>query len=385
MNNNNYITRGCKQTPKSYSKSNSAFCKGYCKLDEYNWLGNFDLPKNSQQENFVEVRFKNSRKDIFKKPANLELVIGDIVAVETATAGHDIGIVTLTGALVLLQIKKKNIKCNSRDIKKVYRRAKSCDIEKWINVIDQEMPTLFKTRKMANELNLNMKVSDVEYQGDKTKATFYYTADERVDYRELIKILSEKLLVRVEMKQIGMRMEASRLGGIGSCGRELCCSSWLTDFKSVSVNSARCQQFMLNPQKIAGQCSKLKCCLNYEYDCYFDALKEFPDTEIILKTKKGDAIHQKTDVHKKIMWYAYTNNINTLIPINLDKVKEVIALNKKNVIPEQLDAIEEKKEKDIDFENAVGQGSLTRFDKENSKNSSHKFQFANSKERKLQE
>ena len=202
-------------------------------------------------------------------------------------------------------MRKKKINPSSAEVKKIYRKAKSSDIEKWVSAIEQEQPTMFKSRKIASELELEMKISDVEFQGDKTKAIFYYTADERVDFRELIKRLAEEFMIRVEMRQIGARQESGRLGGIAACGRELCCSTWLTQFKSVSTNSARVQQLSLNPQKLTGQCSKLKCCLNYEFDTYVDAVKDFPDSDKVLKTKAGDAVHQKTDIFRGIMWYSY--------------------------------------------------------------------------------
>jgi len=357
-----YHARGCKQVPKPFNRNNAEFSRGCCKLDDFDWLANIEIPDQKGKTEFAEIRFKNSRKEYFRIPKDVTIAVSDIVAVESSP-GHDIGIVTMLGETVILQMKKKNIKPESADVKRVYRRAKTTDIEKWVIAIDMETPTMYKTRKIANELDLDMKICDVEFQGDKTKAVFYYTADERVDFRELIKILAEEFMVRIEMRQIGVRQEASRVGGIGPCGRELCCSSWLTDFKSVSTNSARCQQLSLNPQKLAGQCSKLKCCLNYEYDCYLDAQKDFPNTDIVLKTKLGDAVHQKSDIFKRIMWYAYTNDIYNFIPISVDKVKEVIEMNKKNIIPEQLEAIIQEKEKEPDFKNAVGQDSLTRFDK----------------------
>jgi len=260
-------------------------------------------------------------------------------------------------------MRKKKVNPSSEEIKKVYRKAKSSDIEKWVSAIEQEQPTMFKARKITEELKLEMKIGDVEYQGDKTKAIFFYTADERVDFRELIKILAEEFMIRIEMRQIGVRQESSRLGGIGSCGRELCCSSWLTQFKSVSTNSARVQQLSLNPQKLAGQCSKLKCCLNYEYDTYQDVFKDFPDSTIILKTKTDDAVHQKTDILRGIMWYSYASKPDFFIPVSVEKVHEIIELNKKNIIPEELEELKiREEEKKIDFENVVGQDDITRFD-----------------------
>jgi cell fate regulator YaaT (PSP1 superfamily) len=362
MDNKGYLSRGCTGFPKPSHKKETVFKHGCNKLDVYDWLQDIPSPDDLKNFDCIEVRFKNSRKDFFRLSSDMEASIGDIIAVE-ATPGHDIGIVTLTGDLVWYQMRKKKTSPSSNEIKKVYRKAKSSDIEKWVSAIEQEQPTMFKARKIASELNLAMKISDVEYQGDKTKAIFYYTAEERVDFRELIKILAEEFMVRIEMRQIGVRQESSRLGGIGSCGRELCCSTWLTQFKSVSTTSARVQQLSPNPQKLAGQCSKLKCCLNYEYDTYVDAVKDFPNSEKVLKTKAGDAVHQKTDIFRGIMWYSYTSSMEKFIPVSVEKVREVIEKNKNNIIPEMLDElilhVEEKK---IDFENVVGQDDITRFD-----------------------
>ena len=362
MGSNGYLSRGCSNYPKPMHKNDTVFKHGCNKLDVYDWLQNIPLPEQLKSFDCIEVRFKNNRKDFFRLSQGIEVGVGDIVAVE-ASPGHDIGIVSLTGELVWYQMHKKKINPDTDEIKKVYRKAKSSDIEKWVLAIELEQSTMNRTRKIAVELNLAMKICDVEYQGDKTKAIFYYTAEERVDFRELIKILAEEFMIRIEMKQIGVRQESSRLGGIGSCGRELCCSTWLTQFKSVSTNSARIQQLSLNPQKLAGQCTKLKCCLNYEYDTYVDAIKDFPNSEIVLKTGMGDAVHQKTDIFRGIMWYTYTSNSDAFFPVSVEKVKEVIEQNKKNIIPEKVEElilnVEETK---IDFENVVGQDDITRFD-----------------------
>ncbi len=361
MNNKDYLARGCCSSPKPFLKNEKVFKHSCNKLDVFDWLKDIDLPKSTKPFDCVEVRFKNCRKDFYRLPEDLELEIGDIIAVE-ANPGHDIGIVTLTGETVRFQMKKKDINPLKDEIKKVYRKAKASDIEKWNSAIELENSTMFRARKIAADLKLDMKISDVEFQGDKIKATFYYTADERVDFRELIKLYADGFGIRVEMKQIGVRQEASRLGGIGSCGREICCSTWLTDFRSVSTNAARCQQLSLNTQKLAGQCSKLKCCINYEYDNYIDALKDFPNYEIVLKTKKGNAIHQKTDIFKNIMWYSYENNIGAMFAVSLATVKKTIELNSKNIIPEELEHIVIVKQEDKDFEVGVGEDSLTRFD-----------------------
>ena len=362
MGSSGYLSRGCGCYPKPTHKNENVFKHSCNKLDVYDWLKDIPLPEGAKPFDCVEVRFKNSRKDFYRDTSDLGLKTGDIVAVES-NPGHDIGVVTLSGELVRHQMNAKKINPGKTDLKKVYRIAKPSDIEKWVSAIEQEHITMFKARKKASDLGLDMKISDVEYQGDKTKAIFYYTADERVDFRELIKVLAEEFMIRIEMRQIGVRQESSRLGGIGSCGRELCCATWLTQFTSVSTNSARVQQLSLNPQKLAGQCSKLKCCLNYEFDVYQDALKEFPNTEAVLKTKLGDAIPQKTDIFRGIIWYAYTDDPNNFIPVSIEKVKIIQEMNKKDQKPKNLeDYAEVSKEKKTDFENVVGQDDITRFD-----------------------
>ncbi len=291
-----------------------------------------------------------------------------MIAVE-ASPGHDIGVVSISGELVRLQMKKQKVDAASPEIKKVYRKAKQTDIEKWQEAQGLEQATMYRARTFAVKLNLQMKISDVEYQGDRTKAIFYYTAEERVDFRELIKVLADEFKVRIEMRQIGARQEASRLGGIGSCGRELCCSTWLTDFRSVSTSAARYQQLSLNPLKLAGQCGKLKCCLNYELDSYMDALQGFPEVNNVkLETEKGRAFHQKTDIFRRTMFFSYTHEPDNFIARPVDRVKEVMAMNKEGNKPADLPVYVEKKvvEKKLDYENVVGQDSLTRFDKSKS-------------------
>lgn len=350
--------------------NNNGSCgNGGCnKLTIFNWLSNMELPANQKAFDCVEVRFKNGRKEFFRKTDDLSLFEGDTVAVE-ATAGYDIGIVSLSGELVRLQMQKKNIFPKSEDIKKVHRKATENDIEKWQSGRAKETDAMLKARQIANELDLRMKISDVEYQGDLSKAIFYYTADERIDFRDLVRKLADAFKIRIEMKQIGMRQEASRLGGIGSCGRELCCSTWLTDFRSVSTSAARYQQLSLNPTKLAGQCGKLKCCLNYELDVYVDELKKFPDTKKKLKTKKGDAFFQKMDIFGNKMWYSYRDEPYEFIELSLKRVNEIIEANKKDLKVDQLkdfsDIVIEKKP---EYENVVGQDDLTRFDKQNKKN-----------------
>jgi cell fate regulator YaaT (PSP1 superfamily) len=311
----------------------------------------------------VEVRFKNGRKEFYRNTEKLTLSIGDIVAT-LASPGHDIGIVTLTGELVKVQMKKKGVNSESPEILKIYRKASQKDIDIWSAARDREEPMKVRARELAIQQKLEMKISDIEFQGDGSKATFYYTANDRVDFRLLIKDFAKEFNTRIEMKQVGFRQEASRLGGIGSCGRELCCSTWLTDFRSVNTSAARYQQLSLNPQKLAGQCGKLKCCLNYELDTYMDALKGFPDFDTKLVTEKGDAICQKQDIFKGLMWFAYTNNFANWHVLNIEQVKEIVAENKlKNKVSSLEDfAIETVDEQEKNFNNAMGQESLTRFD-----------------------
>jgi len=329
-----------------------------------------DMPTNYKPFPIIEVKFKGSRKEFYINTDNIYLEAGELVVVETATGGYDVGHVSITGELVRMQMVKRRVR--EADVaKKIYRKATVADVEKWKAAKDLEWETMHKSRKLALELKLSMKLSDVDYQGDKTKATFYYTAEGRVDFRELIKKMAEQFRIRIEMRQIGMRQEASRLGGIGSCGRELCCSTWLTDFKTVSTSAARYQNLSLNTLKLAGQCGKLKCCLNYELDTYMDALKHIPDNVNMLRTEKGDARLQKTDIFKKLMWFAYPRE-ESWIPLTINKVKEIQAMNKEGVIPPDLGELAELESKIaakvLDYENVVGQDSLTRLDERRNNN-----------------
>lgn len=351
--------------PKGCENNGSCMTNGCNKLDVYDWLSQMDLPANYKPFNVVEIRFKGSRKEFFINQDNLYLEMGELVAVESGTGGYDLGHISLTGELVRLQLKKNKVNPDAVS-KVVYRKATHADFDKWQLAKDLEWETMHKARTLALELGLSMKISDVDYQGDKTKATFYYTAEGRVDFRELIKKMAESFRVRIEMRQIGMRQEASRLGGIGSCGRELCCSTWLTEFKTVSTSAARYQNLSLNTLKLAGQCGKLKCCLNYELDTYMDALKDIPNHVDKLETNKGPAYLQKTDIFKHIMWFAYPRDENW-VPLHIDRVKEIHLLNKEGKKPEDLREVMieiEPKEKVIeyDYENVVGQDSLTRLD-----------------------
>ena len=321
------------------------------------------MPTNYKPFPIIEVKFKGSRKEFFVNTDNIYLEAGELVVVEAATGGYDVGHVSVTGELVRMQMTKRRVK--QEDVsKKIYRKATVADVEKWKAAKDLEWETMHRSRKLALELNLSMKLSDVDYQGDKTKATFYYTAEGRVDFRELIKKMAEAFRIRIEMRQIGMRQEASRLGGIGSCGRELCCSTWLTDFKTVSTSAARYQNLSLNTLKLAGQCGKLKCCLNYELDTYMDALKYIPDNVNVLKTKKGDARLQKTDIFKRVMWFSFPME-ESWIPLTIVRVKEIQQQNKEGIFPEDLGVVIEEETqpvKALDYENVVGQDSLTRLD-----------------------
>jgi cell fate regulator YaaT (PSP1 superfamily) len=321
------------------------------------------LPSGEAPFNWVEVRFKNGRKNYYKNTENISMSIGDIVATQ-AKSGHDVGMVTLTGELVRIQMKRKNIKEDQEEPLKIYRKATQKDIDIWCAARDKEEAMKVKARQFAIDLRLQMKISDIEYQGDASKATFYYTAEERVDFRELIKVFAREFRTRIEMRQIGFRQEAARLGGVGSCGRELCCSTWLTDFRSVSTSSARFQQLSLNPQKLAGQCGKLKCCLNYELDTYLDALKEFPKTDVKLQTEKGTAVCQKTDIFKGHLWYAYEGEWMNWHKISKEHANEIIELNKnkEKVVSLEEYAAELMEDTKNRFENVVGQDSLTRFD-----------------------
>ena len=357
--------RGC--------KSNGTCGTDSCnKLTVFDWLGNMQLPHGKKRFNIVEVRFKNSRKEFFTLPDQLEVAVGDLVITQLEN-GYDLGMVTLTGELVRFQMKKKKVNLDSEEVKNILRKANQKEIDKWQSFRDREPEIQKRARQLAIALKLEMKLSDVEFQGDGRKATFYYTAEQRVDFRQLIKDMAQAFNIRIEMRQIGLRQEASRLGGIGSCGRELCCSTWLTDYRSVSTSAARYQLLSLNPQKLAGQCGKLKCCLNYELDAYRSALKNFPKTDTQLQTEKGIAVFQKMDIFKEQIWYTYKGDWMNWHQLSLSSVNEIIAKNKKN---EKVASLEEfclelkattSATKDLVFENVVGQESLNRFDQQKNK------------------
>jgi len=334
------------------------------KLDVHDYL--YDLPESSEQYDVVEVRFKNIRRDFFRNTTNIKLKKGDIVAVE-AEHGHDVGIVSITGELVKEQVRR--LRPKGEITQKVYRLAKPGDILKWRESILLEHPTMIKSRQIASGLNLNMKIGDVEYQADKSKAYFYYIADDRVDFRDLIKVLKQEFRVNIKMVQIGARQEAGRIGGIGPCGRELCCSTWLADFVSVSTNSARKQELSLNPQKLAGQCSKLKCCINYEYDTYTEALSNFPKTCDRLETESGTLFYLKSDVLKGKLWYSSNPEAAVnMISFSIEEVKNIIEQNKKGIKPEVTSTAKPAAVRNNEDKNfVVEQDSLTRFDKSRSR------------------
>ncbi|MDZ7933776.1 MAG: regulatory iron-sulfur-containing complex subunit RicT [Emticicia sp.] len=327
------------QTEKSNHKTVAGCSSGGCssggcnKMNAYDWLSNMDVPR-SMRYDVVEVKFKGGRKEYFRNANNLDLYTGDFVACEM-TSGYHIGSVSLQGELVRLQMIKKGLKDND-EIKKILRVSTERDLEKHQQAIARDMPTMYRVRVIAKEMKLQMKMSDVEFQSDNTKATFYYSADDRVDFREMIKLLASEFKIRVEMKQISLRQEAARVGGIGSCGRELCCSTWLTDFRAIPTSAARYQNLSLNPAKLSGQCGRLKCCLNYELETYLDALSDIPTVERPLKTEKGNAVLQKTDIFRRIMWFSYNNDINWhSLPIH--QVVEIMKMNEKGILPNSLE------------------------------------------------
>ena len=346
-----YKTNGC----------DGISCKGCGRQDKqlnvFDWL--VDVPGNIDETDFVEVQFKNTRKGYYLNSNKIPLQKDDIVAVE-ASPGHDIGTVTLTGSLVLLQMKKARIKSDA-EVRRVYRKAREVDMEKFYEAKAKEQDTMIRSRQIAKDLGLEMKIGDVEYQGDGNKAIFYYIADGRVDFRQLIKVLAEVFRVRIEMKQIGARQEAGRIGGIGPCGRELCCATWLTNFTSVSTSAARFQGISMNPQKLAGQCAKLKCCMNYEVDVYVEALKRFPARDVALETLDSTYYHFKSDILKREITYSTDKSFAAnLVTISTRRAFDVINLNKKGVKPESLleDGISQEPQR-VDL---LDQDSVTRFD-----------------------
>jgi cell fate regulator YaaT (PSP1 superfamily) len=339
---------------------------GYNKLDSFNWLK--DLPDVPDENEIIEIRFKNTRKGFYRNVNCLRLEIGDVVAVE-ASPGHDIGRVSMVGHLVDEQLKEIKAHASADDMKKVYRKAKAVDIQKWEEAKKLETPTMLRSRKISEELRLNMKIGDVEYQGDKTKAIFYYIAGERVDFRQLIKVLADEFRVRIEMRQIGARQEAGRIGGIGSCGRELCCATYITNFVSVTTTHAKYQELSLNPQKLAGQCSKLKCCLIFELDCYVDAQRSFPPRDVPLEALDCTAYFFKMEVHKGIYWYSTDQHSSAnLVALTVQRVKEIQAVNRKGQKVDKLKLVDESWEVTPVSQDLLKNNSLTRFDPPDNKN-----------------
>lgn len=320
-------------------ENNGACGTGGCnKMNVFDWLSNMDMPKMDRFD-VAEIRFKNGRKDFYRNTEHLNLTTGDAVIVEAQT-GHHLGHVSMQGELVRLQMQKKKV-TNDDEIKKIYRLANQKDFEKFEEIKKRDLPTLYRTREIIKQLKLNMKLSDVEFQADNTKATFFYSAEDRVDFRELIKLLATEFKVRVEMRQISLRQEAGRIGGIGVCGRELCCSTWLSDFKNVATSAARYQNLSLNPSKLSGQCGRLKCCLNYELETYMDALKGIPEVEAPLLTERGEARLQKTDIFRRIMWFGFKED-NNWYPLNIDRVNEILEMNREGKKPASLDTNEQE-------------------------------------------
>lgn len=353
-------------TPRGCQNNGTCSSGGCDKLGVFDWLANMQLPSGKSQFDILEIRFKNSRKAFYRNLKGLSLNVGDVVVVESSP-GYDVGVVSIVGELARIQVQKKAPNFKPHEARQIMRIATQEDVDKWVEARGREYETMHQSREMAIRLNLEMKISDVEFQGDGSKATFYYTAEGRVDFRQLIKDMADKFRVRIEMRQIGARQESSRLGGIGSCGRELCCSTWLTDFRSVSTSAARYQQLSLNPQKLAGQCGKLKCCLNFELDMYLEAVKDFPSTNTKLFTKKGSAFHIKTDVFKRLMWYIYESDepgASGMIALSPERVAEVIKMNKEKENPVDLKDFKEEVivPKTEDYTNVVGQDELSRFD-----------------------
>ena len=358
--------RGCVVTDSEQGQD-VTYRRGCCKLRDYDWLKG--VPQEKYKD-LYEVRFKNTRKGIYVNASGQSVKQGDLVVVE-ATNGHDLGIVTLEGPIVVRQMKCKGMDPDKTEFKKIYRKARSFDIDKWQEAIAREHETMIKARRIATEMGLDMKIGDVEFQGDGTKAIFYYIADGRVDFRQLIKVFAEEFRIRIEMKQIGARQEAGLIGGIGVCGRELCCANYITSFQSISTAAARCQDLSLNPQKLAGQCGKLKCCLNYEVANYMDAQTHIPKVSEPLEFEDGPVYLIKTDILRQLMYFSYDKgSLSDLYVLTAEDVKEVIKMNRNGLKPESLkgDGSIEMPE----FITAVGEGSISRFDKPSKKKHKHK-------------
>lgn len=353
-------SRGCTVERNDDGELNCAYRPGCCKLEVYNWLSGV---RQEQHNEFFEVRFKNTRKAVFRNASGQSLKIGDFVIVEAAS-GHDLGIITLEGPIIVKQMKSHRIDPETFEFRKIYRKAKTLDVERWQEAIAREHEVMIRSRQIAADLQLDMKIGDVEFQGDGSKAIFYYIADARVDFRQLIKVFAEEFRIRIEMKQIGARQEAGLIGGLGVCGRELCCSNYISNFKSITTQAARCQDLSLNPQKLAGQCGKLKCCLNYETASYIDAQSRIPHLNQPLELEDGPAYLMKTDILKEMMWFSYdSSSLANLIPVPAAQVKEYIKMNRKGIKPDSLlSHASDSKDNETGFITSVGDDSITRFD-----------------------
>ncbi len=350
-------SRGCVVERAECGELECTYRQGCCKLEVYDWLSGVS---QEQWNEFFEVRFKNTRKGIYRNASGQSIKTGDMVIVE-ATNGHDLGIVTLEGPIIARQMKARKINPETFEFKKIYRKAKQFDVEKWQEAIAREHEVMIRSRQIAAELGLEMKIGDVEFQGDGTKAIFYYIADGRVDFRQLIKVFAEEFRIRIEMKQIGARQEAGLIGGLGVCGRELCCSNYISSFQSITTSAARVQDLSLNPQKLAGQCGKLKCCLNYETAAYMDAQTRIPKVTNPLEFEDGLAYLMKTDILKEIMYFSYdSTSLANLYPLEASEVREIIKMNRNGIRPESLKSDPEPHIPE--FVTAVGDDSITRFD-----------------------
>ncbi len=370
-------SRGCTTERTESGELLCSYHEGCCKLHDFNWLDSINDPKFSH---LYEVRFKNTRKGFYENTSRQLLKRGDIVVVEAAT-GHDVGIITLEGPIVGRQMLRNHYDMETKEFKKIYRKARPLDLEKWQEAISREHSTMIRSRQIAADMGLNMKIGDVEFQGDGSKAIFYYIADERVDFRQLIKVFAEEFRIRIEMKQIGARRESALIGGIGVCGRSLCCSKYITNFQSISTQSARCQDLSLNPQKLAGQCGKLKCCINYEVPVYVDAHNNTPNVNSPLEFQDGPAYLVKTDILKGIMWFSYEEgNISKAAPLTVDEVRRIIAANRKGNKPATLLKDDRDEERPIDFVSSIGDDSIDRFDNKRKKKRKKKKPARNGEE-----
>ena len=356
-------SRGCTTERTENGELICNYSHSCCKLADFDWLEGISDPKFN---NIYEVRFKNTRKGFYENTSHLLLKAGDLVVVEAAT-GHDVGIITLSGPVVSRQMARNHFDMETKELKKIYRKARQLDLEKWQEAIARENSTMIRARQIAADLGLDMKIGDVEFQGDGTKAIFYYIADERVDFRQLIKVFAEEFRIRIEMKQIGARQEAGLIGGLGVCGRALCCAKFITNFQSISTQAARCQDLSLNPQKLAGQCGKLKCCINYEVPVYVDAHNRIPQVNAPLEFMDGQAWLVKTDVLKGIMWFSYEQgNASKVTPLTVEEVRRIKAANQKGNKPATMLKDQDDSES-IDFVSSIGDDSIDRFDKKKKK------------------